>query len=51
VKSIEEVFRAKEKKKEAQGKKKNCEKRLARQIKKTNSFTPLESPLHLYWGC
>jgi hypothetical protein len=50
VKSIEEVFGAKEKKKEVQRKKKELGKEAGPSDQKTNSFTPLESPLHLYWG-
>ena len=49
VKSIEEVFRAKEKKKEEQRKKKELQKEADPSDQKTNSFTPLEN-LHIYTG-
>ena len=49
VKSIEEVFRAKEKKKEEQRKKKELQKEAGPSDQKTNSFTPLEN-LHIYTG-
>jgi len=49
VKSIEEVFRAKEKKKEERRKKKELQKEVGPSDQKTNSFTPLESP-RIYTG-
>ena len=49
VKSIEEVFRTKEKKKEEQRKKKQLQKEAGPSDQKTNSFTPLESP-RIYTG-
>ena len=49
VKSIEEVFRAKEKKKEERRKKKELQKEAGPSDQKTNSFTPLESP-RIYTG-
>ena len=49
VKSIEEVFRAKEKKKEEQQKKKELRKEAGPSDQRTNSFTPLEN-LHIYTG-
>ncbi len=49
VKSIEEVFRAKEKKKEERRRKKELQKEADSSDQKTNSFTLLESP-RIYTG-